>query len=417
MKKELKWSQKITWIVISVAMFMIMGLLNCDKAEAYKLNYDGSRASVDYEVEYTITGSKVSVEGFYIQQTNGYSFKPGETVTIEYQMCHWYWGWGGAGGSQQIMTMTIPDDCFWGFIGIPAFEFNVGNYAPVNARVVIKTTMVKNGEEVTVTGDSPTMCIQATRNPIFAFSPTHNSVDIQCLDPGTSNFYNIEVIRKAVGSVPSKSYMLTNYPSYRVLDEGLDNDTQYTYEIKYYSSFNTSYPIIVDPVTVKTESNPAVQAAREAASKADAAMRAAVSANNAALEAKESANRAAIGVWDSTENKSAAQLAKEARDRVINLEQVVTNIPPIINSIKGIDGATCTKTGEINLVLDTSGARKQRIKVGNGNWGNWHDATNQISAYLGNSGVHTIYIEVSSSNTPSESPSSIARASIVIFKI
>lgn len=115
--------------------------------------------------------------------------------------------------------------------------------------------------------------------------------------------------------------------------------------------------------------------------------------------------------------KSAAVLAKEARDKVTNLEAAIDQkIPPVVTSVKGHNGATCTSRTSIDIVINASGAKRYRIKANSGSWSNWY-ASNILTATSLAQGANTIYVEASNSEDPVNKPGAIASGSTLIFKI
>lgn len=133
---------------------------------------------------------------------------------------------------------------------------------------------------------------------------------------------------------------------------------------------------------------------------------AADAARTAAVDAKNAANTAASRVWDSTEGKSAATLAKEARDKanqaiteINNVKSVVNNIQasigPQILKISGLNGATCTRTTTFTVVVQASGATQYRVKLDSGSWGSWTAiGTPATISGISTTGAHTVYVEV-----------------------
>ncbi len=96
---------------------------------------------------------------------------------------------------------------------------------------------------------------------------------------------------------------------------------------------------------------------------------------------------------DSGTTKSAAALAKEARDKVIELEQ---NIAPVINNVKGYNGATCTTTGTFKLVVTASGATQYRAWIESGPSAGWQ-ASNILTLIGISAGAKTINVQVKNS--------------------
>jgi hypothetical protein len=131
--------------------------------------------------------------------------------------------------------------------------------------------------------------------------------------------------------------------------------------------------------------------------------------------------------WDEKEfrDKSAAELAKEARDKagetqdVINtkLEGINTNItniknsiPPQIHKVQGKNGATCTTNGYFTVVISASNANQYRA------WDSAYSApgwgsSNVVTIPIG-SGARTIIVEAKKENDRV-----VARSSTTVFGI
>ncbi|RJX20166.1 MAG: hypothetical protein C4575_07045 [Desulforudis sp.] len=133
--------------------------------------------------------------------------------------------------------------------------------------------------------------------------------------------------------------------------------------------------------------------------------RATNAAKTAAVDAKNAADTASARVWDSAESKSAATLAKEARDRanqalteINNVKNMVNNIQasvgPQINRVQGLNGATATTTSSFTVVVDASGATEFRARREGGTWTGWASVDNSLSVSGLTVGVNTIQVEV-----------------------
>ena len=134
-------------------------------------------------------------------------------------------------------------------------------------------------------------------------------------------------------------------------DTHLTPDTEYEYKLtmRYghpdYHGSHSHYLYAYGSITTATD--PAVAAALEAASKADAAKQSAELAKASADNASEKSNlaysmaqQAKENTWDVTEGKSVVQIAKEARDKAnqaLNVSRM-----PVIRKVQGLNGATCT---------------------------------------------------------------------------
>lgn len=135
------------------------------------------------------------------------------------------------------------------------------------------------------------------------------------------------------------------------------------------------------------------------------------------IAAGTSASTAASRTYDSTENKSVTQIAKEARDKVTQLSQIIT---PVIHSVKGQNGATCTTNDTFKVVISASNATQYRARVLNTSaWytssGSGADAWgtgNTISVGGIAAGAKTIEVQARSSEG-----GAVATDSITIFRL
>ncbi|MTI84379.1 MAG: hypothetical protein FH756_10840 [Firmicutes bacterium] len=151
------------------------------------------------------------------------------------------------------------------------------------------------------------------------------------------------------------------------------------------------------------------------------------------------ASNAANRTWDSTEGKSVTTIAKETRNKadtnynelvalagdVNTLNTNVTNIesslsgdttPPVIQKIKGHNGATCTTNSTFSIDVTATDNKinppEFRAKADTGSWSSWTQTYNTltIGGITGN-GAHTIEVEVR------DAAGNVARDSITIFKV
>lgn len=131
--------------------------------------------------------------------------------------------------------------------------------------------------------------------------------------------------------------------------------------------------------------------AQQAKTSADAA-------KSSADAAKTAADTAAARVWDSTEGKSAALLAKEARDRaneaVTAVSALQASVGPQIHRVQGLNGATATTGSSFSVVIDASGATEFRARCEGGSWTGWTSVDNPASVSGLSSGANTIQVEV-----------------------
>lgn len=144
---------------------------------------------------------------------------------------------------------------------------------------------------------------------------------------------------------------------------------------------------------------------------------------NAANAAKTEAINAKNNTYDSGEGKSAATLAREARDKataslteVNNVKNIVSNIQasvgPQITKVSGLNVATCTSTDSFNVVVQVSNATDFRTKADSGAWDEWVPAGYPATVTgISGKGAHTIYVEARNTT------GTIASGQIVIFRI
>ncbi|MCS5697358.1 hypothetical protein NZJ93_14885, partial [Desulfofundulus thermocisternus] len=164
------------------------------------------------------------------------------------------------------------------------------------------------------------------------------------------------------------------------------------------------------PKTATDAANVAATNAQNAYNAANSAAINAQNAYNAANTAKSSADTAASRVWDSSEGKSAATLAKEARDKaneaitaVNNMQTIITdikntvttdNVPPSVE-VKTLSGATATSGSSIRLVIAASDNKSANLNY-NVNGGAYSPlpADGKVSVPLTSPGPNTIVIGV-----------------------
>jgi hypothetical protein len=140
-----------------------------------------------------------------------------------------------------------------------------------------------------------------------------------------------------------------------------------------------------------------------------------------AYNANTNAANAATRTWDPTEGKSAATLAKEARDKSnealteINtikttIDSIKSSIAPVITKTIGLNGATCTKTSNFTVTIQASGADEYRAGLDSGSWTAWGPSKDITLGGLTN-GAHTINVQARNSNGV------VAESSMVVFKL
>lgn len=202
------------------------------------------------------------------------------------------------------------------------------------------------------------------------------------------------------------------YQYWRTLDYNifLPFNTQQIRYVAYVSSFLNEYrnhSVSIGGVTYRVHLIGADQDTAQAAY--DAASAANTNAYNAYLAAnaaKSSADTVAARVWDSTEGKSAATLAKEARDKanqalteISNVKSIVASIQssvgPQILKVRGLNGATATRTNTFTVTVEAANATEFRARVDGGSWSAWTPVSTPIAlAGFDAYGAHTIYVEV-----------------------
>ncbi|HHY67971.1 MAG TPA: hypothetical protein GX517_12405 [Alicyclobacillus sp.] len=132
------------------------------------------------------------------------------------------------------------------------------------------------------------------------------------------------------------------------------------------------------------------------------------------LQAARQANSNAYNAWQS------AQSANSKLDNVTNqLNQVQTNIqninqylPPTLNKISGLNGATATSNGSLQVVIDASNATQYSYKLDNGGWSSWMPIADAVSIPIPK-GVHTLTVQVA--NGPVGKPGPAAKASMQVI--
>jgi hypothetical protein len=201
--------------------------------------------------------------------------------------------------------------------------------------------------------------------------------------------------------------------------------------------------IIYDVRALAQEAAAAAQAAKNNAS--TAATNAATAATRA-QEAKTSADTASARAWDTSTGKSAATLAKEARaeaqaaksnaataatnaataaaraldasiyaqgaanaamvaydealaaketsEQVLEeLNNLRATVGPEIKSVKGYNGATCTRTSSFSVIVEALGATQFRASSDGGTWTGWVPVTGTATVTGLVSGANTIRVE------------------------
>ncbi|MFX4261203.1 hypothetical protein ACOBQJ_03265 [Pelotomaculum propionicicum] len=217
-----------------------------------------------------------------------------------------------------------------------------------------------------------------------------------------SNYGQAETV-----SIPA-GYGYTNFKVYhRIYSYEVDVDFTYTFEL-----------ITAQESSLQT----AVTAANTAASRAlnnynilnnstkglyktyDIANTAATRALQAADNTSYSGNTAAYLAYLASQESSyiADTLIPNINTNISNLETIVNNISndstaPMITSLSGLNGATCTTSGTFYVVVSASdnstGILQAQAKVDNGSYGSWVNLPNAILVTL-TSGAHTITVNV-----------------------
>lgn len=170
-------------------------------------------------------------------------------------------------------------------------------------------------------------------------------------------------------------------------------------------------------------------AATNASAAATNSSTAASSANTAASRALTTINNTQAN--DGGTTKSAAALAKEAKDSagtavtqltsgdagtiradLTEIKDRITAIIPVIHSVKGQNGATCTTGTTFIVVISASNATQYCARLSGGSWTSWGSNNTITVSVGGTAGPKTI--EVQARSSPTGTPAS---DSITIFKI
>lgn len=145
----------------------------------------------------------------------------------------------------------------------------------------------------------------------------------------------------------------------------------------------------------KTAAEAAASAAASARDVATEARNAVVDANGNVLAAARSANAQATAAADRTlyNGQSAAYWAYLASQGGVDVT------PPVIEKLRGKNGATATTTGtfevEVTARDDRTGQLQARARVDNGAWTGWYSVPqNRVPVTISNTGAHTITVEV-----------------------
>jgi len=175
----------------------------------------------------------------------------------------------------------------------------------------------------------------------------------------------------------------TNISQYE--DTGLIQDEQYTYRIRV-NAKNGNYYYSADYETFTT-ADPAVAAAEAARSMAEAAAQAADQARDATIESRQyslEARDSAIATYELVEG-----LNLDAR--LTSIENG-SNVPPMIKSVKTMNNATLTRTGDITIVINAINGKYYRAGLSSGA-GEWTES-NTVTITGLNTGVNTIHVQV-----------------------
>jgi hypothetical protein len=222
-------------------------------------------------------------------------------------------------------------------------------------------------------------------------------------------------------------YLGQNYRGFKIGDPSASNNGYWntgSATVSAYIAFEFNAIIFA---STESQFNTLFNNASAAATNAVNAYNAANSAKTSADSAKASADTAASRVWDPTESKSAAQLAKEARDKanealtaVNNMQTIITdikntvitdNIPPSVE-VKTLSGATATSGSFIRLVIAASDNKSTSLSY-NVNGGAYSPlpADGKVSVPLSSPGPNTIVISVK------DEAGNVATKAITIWKL
>lgn len=189
-----------------------------------------------------------------------------------------------------------------------------------------------------------------------------------------------------------------------------------------------------DPDTTAVSGSATLQVYRVAADQATAqqaataAQQARDAANNTvqyAQQARDAANNVNTIVNDTlTVNAGVVQdnqgtvlqAARDANKKLDNLNQTVTNIsqsiPPVMNGIHGLNGATATSSGALQVVIDSSGATQYSYKLDNGGWSSWMPIADTVSIPVPK-GVHTLTVQVANGDIGKPGPAAKASMQVI----
>ncbi|SHE97180.1 hypothetical protein SAMN02745218_01177 [Desulfofundulus australicus DSM 11792] len=192
--------------------------------------------------------------------------------------------------------------------------------------------------------------------------------------------------------------------------------------IRIYPEATSSISYLTWTATFYYYANNAKSSADAAKASADVAATNAQNAYNAAQAAKASADTAAARVWDSAEGKSAATLAKEARNNTIYNNQSAAywaylaaqnSLPlPTITKVQGQNGATCTTGSTFTVVISATPSSGVNYRVTCGSFDSGWVTSNAITISSGIvSGANTATVQVKNA------AGTVAQTMFTFFKV
>lgn len=219
----------------------------------------------------------------------------------------------------------------------------------------------------------------------FSF-PTigQDSVQIRWNNNNNPSDTNYTLQRRTDGETTYQDIITTTNMNEHI-DTGLAQDTKYWYRVRV--NAKNGYQFFSNEFAVTTAKDPAVASAKAAQTAAETAMA-------FAEQAKISSELAAQRAWDEIEGKSAATLAKEARDKV-NQALAAFNLmsQPVILETSGFNKATCTTGTTFPVTIKAIGATEFRVRA-NEEWSEWTPIGQYATATgLTSPGVYNIEIE------------------------
>lgn len=293
-------------------------------------------------------------------------------------------GWGNPPSPRTlelpIVSSLQPDTGY-------SFSLKVGRAHMLEGGLSVKTVPTDARERIYNIYTEPTIPYGFTF-PIIG----PNTVNIKWNNNGNPTGTNYTLQRRLDGSTTYTDVITqTNMSQYT--NSGLGADTKYWYRVRV--NAKNGYKFYSNEFAVTTSADPAVAAAKAAQSAAE-------SASALAEIARIQSVAAAERTWDTTEAKSAATLAKEARDKANQTLAAINNVQssiqgmsaPIVLHVSGKNMSTCTLGSTFDVVVKTIGATEFRTRADEGGWSSWVSVDSYATASgISSTGVHTIHVE------------------------